>query len=560
MARRRAVQSTILWLVVVAALYAVSRVWTLPAFASREVRLYSALGWAWAVLIPCGFLWLKARGRYELIAVAAASAMLLQLAAFLPGYRPIDYLGLSAGALIAWCGTILVAGAVRLPANAGLTAAAAIVLVALSGVFATTFSRAGLPRRHDVLTLPPYAVELQQRQTLGERVYALDGNPQPIFGAALRVHSLNTLEILSPPQTAGFISTYLDRGADPLWLSGTTGGHRKGGYSPIAELAAHERYFDLVGVRYLTSTNSSPFTAIYDTGQVVPAVPVVSPLSDKKESWLDAPRAVAAIEVYLSTFGRRNAGILRLVVLDADQKIIGHSEIEGTQVADNAYATFTFPSMQVVEGTRLGLRLTFEPAAIGSMLAVWEYPPDAAASFVFRVLAEESRLRKVTTDGRTGVTIWERLGALPRAFLATDARVVADPRAALGALAGISDLRRHVVIDSDPELRGDGVVDDPGKLTALQVSPNHVLIRYQANVAGILTLTDSYAPGWTATLNGQPAQILRVDGAFRGVRIPSRGNHVVEFSYRPPAWRLSSGLAVVGLLALGALTLAGRRA
>ena len=560
MARRRAVHLTLIWIGGVLTLYAWSTVWTLPAFNSREVRLYSALGLSWAILIPSGLLWLKARGRHELIAVAASTAILLQLAAFLPGYRPIDYLGLSAAALGVWCGAVVVAGIVRFPANPVLTAAAALSVVALTGVTASAFSKAGLAQRYDVLTVPPYLSELQRRQTLGERVYAVDGNPQPTFGAALRVHSLNTLEILAPPQTAGFITTYLDRGADPLWLSGTTGGRRNSSYPPVSELIANERYFDLVGVRYLTSTNSSPLTAFYDTGRVVSAAPVPRPLVEAAESWVDAPATIAAVEVYLSTYAQRNPGILRLEVLDASRRVLGQSEIDAAQVVDNSYATFAFPSIALIAGSRLGLRLTFEPGALGSMLAVWEYPPDAAASFVFRVLAEESRLRKVMTDSRTGVTIWERLGALPRAFLATDARVVPEPTAALGALAAIQDLRRHVVIDAGPELHSEAGTADPGRLIALQVSPNRVFIRYQANTAGILTLTDSYAPGWTATINGQPAHVMRVNGAFRGVRIPASGEYVVEYAYRPPTWMLSCGVAVAGVFALAALTFAGRRA
>ena len=124
----------------------------------------------------------------------------------------------------------------------------------------------------------------------------------------------------------------------------------------------------------------------------------------------------------------------------------------------------------------------------------------------------------------------------------------------------IQDLRREVLIDSGPELRNDHSTADPGELTELRLSPNHVFMRYEARTAGILALTDSYSPGWRATVNGSPSQILRVDDVFRGVRIPAPGGYVVEYAYRPARWALSCGRAVVGFIAPGMLTLGRGRA
>ena len=48
----------------------------------------------------------------------------------------------------------------------------------------------------------------------------------------------------------------------------------------------------------------------------------------------------------------------------------------------------------------------------------------------------------------------------------------------------------------------------------------------------LLVLTDVHYPGWKATVDGEPAQIERVDYLLRGVRVPA-GSHRVEFSYEP---------------------------
>jgi uncharacterized membrane protein YfhO len=68
-----------------------------------------------------------------------------------------------------------------------------------------------------------------------------------------------------------------------------------------------------------------------------------------------------------------------------------------------------------------------------------------------------------------------------------------------------------------------------------------------------LVLTDTYMPGWLATVNGKPAPVLPTDVAFRGVTL-GRGASRVVFSYHPPgealAWLLPL-LGVAGILVAG---------
>jgi uncharacterized membrane protein YfhO len=68
----------------------------------------------------------------------------------------------------------------------------------------------------------------------------------------------------------------------------------------------------------------------------------------------------------------------------------------------------------------------------------------------------------------------------------------------------------------------------------------------------MLVLADTFAPGWSATVNGDPAHIYQVNARFRGVLVPA-GASTVTMAYRPlPVF---AGLAV-SFLALSALLLA----
>ena len=63
--------------------------------------------------------------------------------------------------------------------------------------------------------------------------------------------------------------------------------------------------------------------------------------------------------------------------------------------------------------------------------------------------------------------------------------------------------------------------------------------------AGIVVLSDSFARGWRASLDGVPCEILRVNGIFRGVAVPA-GVHDIVFTYRPASLYLGIGIALFG--------------
>jgi hypothetical protein len=62
----------------------------------------------------------------------------------------------------------------------------------------------------------------------------------------------------------------------------------------------------------------------------------------------------------------------------------------------------------------------------------------------------------------------------------------------------------------------------------------------------ILVYNDSYTSYWKAYLDGIPVELLRVNGAFKGIRVPA-GYHTAEFAYQPPggAWVYITAIAVL---------------
>ena len=63
---------------------------------------------------------------------------------------------------------------------------------------------------------------------------------------------------------------------------------------------------------------------------------------------------------------------------------------------------------------------------------------------------------------------------------------------------------------------------------------------------GYLVTRDSFAAGWTATVDGGPSPVLRANGKHRAVAVPP-GRHVVDLRYRPPG--LAIGLTMMAFAA-----------
>jgi uncharacterized membrane protein YfhO len=99
--------------------------------------------------------------------------------------------------------------------------------------------------------------------------------------------------------------------------------------------------------------------------------------------------------------------------------------------------------------------------------------------------------------------------------------------------------------------QAEGNASPPAGATARLASyaGQRVEIDATAKDRSLLVLTDSFYPGWKATVDGKPASIERVDYVLRGVSI-GPGHHMVVMRYQPASWRLGWIVSLVALLGL----------
>jgi hypothetical protein len=78
----------------------------------------------------------------------------------------------------------------------------------------------------------------------------------------------------------------------------------------------------------------------------------------------------------------------------------------------------------------------------------------------------------------------------------------------------------------------------------ISYQPNRIVINTNTASDDQLVLTDSYYPGWTATIDQQPVEITPYHQAFRQIRLPA-GQHTVEFIYRPVSFYTGAIISLI---------------
>lgn len=155
---------------------------------------------------------------------------------------------------------------------------------------------------------------------------------------------------------------------------------------------------------------------------------------------------------------------------------------------------------------------------------------------VFQQLALGPWRRALSSD----IKLYENLDALPRAFVVYQTAAVAESwQGGEDALAIMRDPAfdpaQTVVIAEQPapvETRSDA---PPRAAIITAYTAQRVEIVVEAGAAGWLVLSDAYYPGWTATVNDQPAPVYRANVMFRAVPLPA-GQSVVSLEFRPGWW------------------------
>lgn len=133
------------------------------------------------------------------------------------------------------------------------------------------------------------------------------------------------------------------------------------------------------------------------------------------------------------------------------------------------------------------------------------------------------------------------------AWLAREIKYVDNADAEMGALATVDPVAVAVADKRFKDVLGaDCPSAAPGDTVVMTgYTPNTVSYKVTAKNGGIAVFSEVWFPwGWHATVDGQPAQLGRVNYVLRALRVPA-GTHTVSMTFDPQSIHTTSTLAYI---------------
>ncbi len=123
---------------------------------------------------------------------------------------------------------------------------------------------------------------------------------------------------------------------------------------------------------------------------------------------------------------------------------------------------------------------------------------------------------------------------------------------------GKIDLKHEAVADKKfAKQLGQAVVQGSNASVVMKsYAPNHLVYETKSDKGGVLVFSEVYYPGWTATVDGQPVELGRVNYILRAMNIKP-GDHEVVLDFHPSSIRKTETVAYASygflllLIALG---------
>jgi hypothetical protein len=150
------------------------------------------------------------------------------------------------------------------------------------------------------------------------------------------------------------------------------------------------------------------------------------------------------------------------------------------------------------------------------------------------------------------VKLYENLDVMPRAFLLPGWAWQQDLPSVLAQMADPDfDPRTSAVLLGEGAANADSDATGGGRATITTYKAEEVEVTTQSEAPSLLLLTDAFYPGWQATVDGEPVEIMQANGLFRAVFVP-QGNHEVRFSFVPRSLARGSAASLVTVVLTGA--------
>jgi hypothetical protein len=131
------------------------------------------------------------------------------------------------------------------------------------------------------------------------------------------------------------------------------------------------------------------------------------------------------------------------------------------------------------------------------------------------------------------------------AWLVDEVKFVGNANEELDALGQLS-LRYVAVADKKYEqVLGESTQQDTLSVVTIEkYEPNQLTYKVRSGKGGVVVFSEIFYPGWTATVDGQPVELGRVDYVLRALKVEA-GEHEVVLSFFPKSVDTTETIAYI---------------
>lgn len=174
--------------------------------------------------------------------------------------------------------------------------------------------------------------------------------------------------------------------------------------------------------------------------------------------------------------------------------------------------------------------------------------PDRPQKHVFSEELPPDRWKSVYVDAHAQV--FENQDVMERAFLVDDVQLLTPEVAEHYTIMAFADnlTTAYLSLEELPSWAKTIVPETAGATTITsieQTTGSSLTIRAETAVAQFLVISNTFYPGWQATIDGTPTEIYQTNLTLQGIFLPA-GQHVVQLEYRPVFWQETLIAALIG--------------
>jgi hypothetical protein len=146
------------------------------------------------------------------------------------------------------------------------------------------------------------------------------------------------------------------------------------------------------------------------------------------------------------------------------------------------------------------------------------------------------------------VKVYQNLNCSKRAFFVNQGEEISMENQLLAIMRNaMTNLKKTVLLENENDKPIYNPTPPIYNCMITNYEPLKIELELDVDQPGYLVLSDTYYPGWKASIDNKEVKILKADYLYRALRIENQGKHLITFGYEPLSFRIGLYLSLISI-------------